>query len=114
MIPGSIIDGAARLLGRIWPYLLGGAAVIALWIYVDHRGYQRGADEVRAEWGKAQAKAAEAALEQERKNAAETARRYAAQQEIVNDKDREIAAARRDAGDACAYQGLSASRRFLG
>lgn len=29
------------ILSRIWPYLLGGAAVIALWLYADHRGYQR-------------------------------------------------------------------------
>src|SRR3546814_9735408 len=29
------------ILFRIWPYRLGGAAVIAAWLYADHRGYSR-------------------------------------------------------------------------
>lgn len=100
MIPGAILTGAASLIGRIWPYLLCGGLLIGACLYIDDRGYQRGAGDVRAEWGKAQAKAAEIALVAERAARAEEQRRVAAQQEIVNDHANDVAAARRDNDDA--------------
>lgn len=100
MIPGTILAGAARLLGRAWPYLLGVAAIIGAGLYLDHRGYQRGADDVRAEWGRAQVKAAEAALAAEQAARAEEQRRIAAQLEIVDGTIHDLAAARRDADGA--------------
>jgi len=67
---------ALTLLSRIWPYLLGGAAAIAAWLYADHRGYSRAEAiytaqiaqlqaDVRQKTAEAQAQAIEAARNQE-------------------------------------------------
>lgn len=94
-----------------WPLktffgIAGIAILTAIWLLADHRGYQRGAEDVRLEWGESKRIAAESALRLERENSLETARRYSAQQEIVSKKDREISAAHRDA-IAAANAGLS-------
>jgi|GEM_PF-5977280 len=89
------------LLSRVWPYLLGGATVIALWLYADHRGYSRAEaiytaqiaqleNDVRQKTAEAQAediahaRVIEQAQEQARK-------------EAYHDIDEKLAAARADA-----------------
>lgn len=39
---------ALNLLRRFWPYALGGAALIGAYLWIDHRGYRRGAAHVEA------------------------------------------------------------------
>lgn len=74
--------------------------LIGLWLWSDHRGYQRGSGEVRAEWNAAKARAAEQARQLEQANRAEEQRRHAAQQDAIDAKEQELAVARRDADDA--------------
>ncbi|SNS52910.1 Protein of unknown function [Sphingomonas laterariae] len=102
MIPGSILAGGATLLRRVWPYALAVGLIAGAWAYADHRGYQRGADDVRAEWGAASLAAATKALNGERANRAEEARRHAAQMEAVEAHAQEMDGARRDAAGAVA------------
>lgn len=96
------MTAAIGLLLRFWPYIAGAALFIGAYLYIDHRGYQRGADDVRAEWGAASLEAANKAIEQEKKNRTEEQRRFAAQMEAVNAHGEEVAAARRDAAGASA------------
>jgi hypothetical protein len=64
-----------------------------------------GREEVRAEWATERAAQHAAALVQSQKNAAETARRLAAQKEVSDAYERDLAAARRDAAGAAAVAG---------
>ena len=89
------------VLSRIWPYLLGGAAVIALWLYADHRGYQRAADRYTAEITRLQAgireqTAAARADDIAHARVIEQAQE-AARKEAYHDIDEKLAAARADA-----------------
>ena len=43
MIGGAIVDGAAALARRVWPYAAAAGVIVATWLYIDHRGFQRGA-----------------------------------------------------------------------
>lgn len=85
---------------KLWPYLAGAALLIGAYLYVDHRGYQRGAEDMRSEWAAANLAATQKVLKQERANHAESARRFSVQMEAVNANVEELAAARRDAAGA--------------
>ena len=47
---------ALGLLRRFWPYALAGAALIGAHLWIDHRGYRRGAAEVEARDARAAAR----------------------------------------------------------
>ncbi len=48
------------MLRRFWPYALGGVALIGAYLWIDHRGYQRGVAHVEARDAKAAARIAAA------------------------------------------------------
>lgn len=50
------------LLRRIWPYALAGVALIGAYLWIDHRGYARGAAEIEARDAKAAARIEAAAV----------------------------------------------------
>jgi hypothetical protein len=99
--PLDILPGWARLL------LVAAVVAAAAWAFHLWKESIRedGREEVRAEWATERAAQHAAALAASQRNAAETARRLAAQKEVSDAYERDLAAARRDAAGAAVAAG---------
>src|SRR3546814_18289012 len=103
------------ILFRIWPYLLGGAAVIAAWLYADHRGYSRAEAIYTAQIAQLQAdvrqKTAEAQAEDIAHARVIEQAQEQARKEAYHDIDEKLAAARADADRKSVLEGKKVSVR---
>jgi len=100
----AVIPGPSMLY-RIAAYVALAASLAGTYAVFIHHERQIGRDEVHAEWNASKGVQATAALKEAAKNAAETQRRLAAQQEAQHAHDEELARARADAAIAAAASG---------